>query len=68
MHISEMIENANHAVTNIKVAHNSVLVALMSRNDFTPEQRVAIVEMFEPVQDAISVAQTKFFISTAVAE
>jgi hypothetical protein len=68
MHISEMIENANHAVTNIKVAHNSVLVALMSRTDFTPEQKVAIVEMLEPVQDAISVAQTKFFISTVVSK
>ena len=55
-----MIENANHAVSDIKVTHGHVLMELMTSDKFTPEQRIVIVEMLEPIEDAISIAQSKF--------
>lgn len=60
MHISEMIDNANEAVTNIAVVHGQVMMELMATQEFTPEQKVFISDQLLRISDATSIAQKKF--------
>ncbi|MCE2597183.1 hypothetical protein K6Y31_20630 [Motilimonas cestriensis] len=66
MHISEMIDNANEAVTNIAVVHGNVMMELMATKDFTPEQKVYISDQLFKISDAISIAQNKFSLDVEV--
>ena len=61
MHISEMIEAANAAVTNIKVTHGHVMMDLMADQSISPEQKVVISDLLFKIEDAISAAQSKFY-------
>jgi hypothetical protein len=60
LHLSQMIEDANHAVSNIQVVHGRAVMELMQRGDLTQEQKMAVIELFAPVVDALNVAQSKF--------
>lgn len=60
MHISEMIDNANEAVTNIAVVHSQVMMELMATQEFTPEQKVFISDQLLRISDATAIAQKKF--------
>lgn len=59
-HLSEMIEDANHAVTNIEITHGASLMELMKRPDFTHEQKMAVIALFAPVIESVKLAQSKF--------
>jgi hypothetical protein len=60
MQISQMIDNASHAVTEIKVVKGKVLMDIMQSKEFTQEQKVMIVELLKPIDTAVSVAVSKF--------
>lgn len=59
-HLSKLIDDANSSVTDIKIAHGKVLMQLMQRDDFTHEQKLALVEMLKPIAESIDVAISKF--------
>lgn len=60
LHISTMIDDANTAVAQIQVTHGRTLMQLMQRDDFSMEQKKAVMELLKPIEEAISVAQSKF--------
>lgn len=60
LHLAQMIEDANSAVTNIKVVQGSVLMKLMQSSSFSHEQKQELVEMLKPIDSAISEATAKF--------
>jgi hypothetical protein len=60
LHISQMIDSANSAVTEIKVSQGKCLMAIMSDSDFTQEQKMKLSELLKPIDVAISKAQTSF--------
>ncbi len=60
LHIATMIENAGHAVTNIEVQHKRCLMALLQTNKLTQEQKMLVMELFKPTEEAIKEAQSKF--------
>lgn len=55
-----MIEDANSAVTNIKVVQGRVLMKLMQSSSFSKEQKQELVEMLKLIDSAISEASAKF--------
>lgn len=60
LHISQMIDNANKAVSDIQVAHGKVIMELMKRSDLTHEKKLSIIELLEPITTSVKVAQSKF--------
>lgn len=63
MHLSQLIDNACEAVTNINLTLQKSKMALMSDTSFTQEQKQAILTMLEPTESAISQATQSFVIS-----
>tara|TARA_B100000700_G_scaffold296040_1_gene359472 strand:+ start:396 stop:593 length:198 start_codon:yes stop_codon:yes gene_type:complete len=63
MHLSQLIDNACEAVTNINLTLQKSKMALMSDASFTQEQKQAILTMLEPTESAISQATQSFVIS-----
>jgi hypothetical protein len=55
-----MIENASHAVTQIKVVQGKVLMDIMQSKEFTQEQKVMIADSLKPIDTAVSDALSKF--------
>ncbi|MEC9318258.1 MAG: hypothetical protein VYD08_00045, partial [Pseudomonadota bacterium] len=62
MHLSQLIDNACEAVTNINLTLQKSKMALMSDTSFTQEQKQAILTMLEPTESAISQATQSFVI------
>ena len=60
LHLSQMIEDASSAVTNIKVVQGNVLMELMQSNSFSQEQKQELVEALKPIDAAVSSALNKF--------
>ena len=66
MHISEIIDNANEAVTNIASVHGRVMMELMNTKELTPEQKAFIFDQMSKIEDSISIAQKKFYLELEV--
>jgi hypothetical protein len=60
LHIATMIENAGHAVTDIEVKHKRCIMALLQTDKLTQEQKMLVMDLFKPTEEAIKVAQSKF--------
>tara|TARA_R110002033_G_scaffold135713_6_gene175456 strand:+ start:15955 stop:16134 length:180 start_codon:yes stop_codon:yes gene_type:complete len=55
-----MVDDASKSVNQLLVVHGQVVMDLMQRSDFTHEQKLAIIEMLKPIEDASKVALSKF--------
>tara|TARA_R110001583_G_scaffold52147_6_gene162195 strand:+ start:6382 stop:6594 length:213 start_codon:yes stop_codon:yes gene_type:complete len=60
LHITQMLEEACEAVAGIGVAQGRVMVDLYQSEDFTLEQKNAIVEMLKPIDNATKHAREMF--------
>jgi len=60
MHISEAIEQASNAVTDIQITYNKSLENIMFSDDFSREQKLLILKLIEPIKISIAEAQNKF--------
>lgn len=58
-----MVDDASESVNQLLVVHGQVVMDLMLRNDFTHEQKLAIIEMLIPIENASKVALSKFVYS-----
>ncbi len=60
LHLSEAIENASEAVSNIAVVKGNCMMKIMADSELTHEQKLKIVELLKPVTQAITTAQSAF--------
>lgn len=60
LHIAQMIEKASDAVSQIKVIQDRCLMAIMTDDTLTQEQKMHIVSKLKPIDDAIDEAQDAF--------
>lgn len=64
MHIAELVENASNAVTNIKIQQGKSMMALMQSNELTQDQKMHIIELLKPIDDAIQAAGASFIVDS----
>jgi hypothetical protein len=64
LHISQMIDQACEATSQIKVTQGHCLMDIMKDDSFTLEQKTKLVELLKPLDKAISNALSSFSFET----
>jgi hypothetical protein len=62
MHISQLIDSASHAVSEIKARKGLVMMDIMQSDKFSQEQKIAMVDLLKPLDLAIDNASSKFIV------
>lgn len=63
IHLSQLIDNANQKATDVQLAYGKVTMALLTRDDFTMEQKQSILAMMEPIKTACEASQAAFSVN-----
>ena len=64
LHISQMIDDASEATSQIKVTKANCLMEIMKDDLLSQEQKAKLVELLKPLDKAISNAQSSFSFET----
>jgi hypothetical protein len=64
LHISQMIDHASEATSQIKVTKANCLMEIMKDDLLSQEQKAKLVELLKPLDKAISNAQSSFSFET----
>lgn len=62
MHISQLIEQASAAAIDVKVVYQRTIMDLMMRDDFSHEQKLAIIELLNPLAGSIDKSIAQFLV------
>lgn len=63
MHLSQLVDAASSAVTQVNVSLQQAKMNIASSAEFSPEQKQTIFAMLEPTEQSISNASKSFIVS-----